>query len=229
VTQPADSCDENPDWQPLPINTYPRPKGATPTYIPLAIAYAPCTSPNREHGAPLVTGSCSPPAQSSGELTVGTLDANDQAAKSVGFADLRVKPGNPSTPADEADVRLELRITDVRKKGDLSDYEGELEARPLLRITDKDNTPSPGGPGAATTMEFPFPIFATCTPTADTTIGSDCAAATTANALVSGSVKGGKRAIWQLGRIRVYDGGADDYAATTSDNTLFADEGIFVP
>jgi hypothetical protein len=45
----------------------------------------------------------------------------------------------------------------------------------------------------------------------------------------SGSILEGKRAIWQLDQVKVYDGGPDGLASTTGDNTLFMDEGIFVP
>jgi hypothetical protein len=38
----------------------------------------------------------------------------------------------------------------------------------------------------------------------------------------------GKRAIWELGQVRVYDGGPDGLAAT-ADNSLFAVQGVFVP
>jgi hypothetical protein len=71
----------------------------------------PCSSPNRTHGPPLGFGSCSPPAQEPGQLTVGTPDANDQGAKSLGH--LRINPvvGDSATPADEADVGLRASIT----------------------------------------------------------------------------------------------------------------------
>ena len=39
----------------------------------------------------------------------------------------------------------------------------------------------------------------------------------------------GNRAIWELGEIDVFDGGPDGQAATTSGNTLFAQQGLFVP
>ena len=73
----------DPDWQPV-LRGYARPKGARPFHAALAIAYRECMSPNREHGAPLVTPSCSPPQQASDHLTAGTLDANGQAAKFTG-------------------------------------------------------------------------------------------------------------------------------------------------
>jgi hypothetical protein len=218
----------SPDWQPIPINSFARPKGATPMRLSLVPAYRPCTTPNGEHGAPLVTGSCSPPTLASSQLTTGR-DANGEVPRMVGFARLGVVVGNPSTPADEADVTLQLRLSDVRNK-DLSDYAGELEARPVMRITDKDNTPSPGGPGAATTADTPFPFTVPCTTTAtDTTIGSLCSVLTSADAVLPGVIKEERRSIWQLGRFDVFDGGADGDADTTSDNTLFVTEGVFVP
>ena len=36
------------------------------------------------------------------------------------------------------------------------------------------------------------------------------------------------RSIWQLGQVQVFDGGADGQASTTP-NTLFATQGVFVP
>ena len=102
---------------------YPRPKGATPMRASLVPAYNQCTSPNRVHGPPDFPGnasnpdgSCNPPAQTSGQITVGTPDANGAAANSVGFVRLSVINGNPATTADEADVRYQVSITDVRCK-----------------------------------------------------------------------------------------------------------------
>ncbi len=42
----------DPDWQPLPYPSYPRPKGASPLRVPLVPAFATCTSPDRTHGPP---------------------------------------------------------------------------------------------------------------------------------------------------------------------------------
>jgi hypothetical protein len=41
-------------------------------------------------------------------------------------------------------------------------------------------------------------------------------------------VVAGQRAIWQLGAVQVYDGGASGVAGAP-DATLFMDQGIFVP
>ena len=51
---------------------------------------------------------------------------------------------------------------------------------------------------------------------------------TTFDAVAPGSVPEGKRAIWELDAIEVFDGGTDGIASTAP-NTLFARQGIFVP
>jgi WD40 repeat protein len=216
-------------WQPIPINGYPRPKGAAQASTNLTVAYEPCGSANRQHAPPLAGLSCAPPTQTSDYLTVGTLDANQQKANSAGLVQYDVMPGNLATPPDEADLKLTVLIKDIRKK-DLSDYPGELSVATSRRITDKDSAPAPnGGTGAATVQDLPFAATVPCATTSDTTIGSLCELTTTADTLVPSSVKEGMRSIWELSPIQVYDGGADGDADTAADNTLFMDEGIFVP
>jgi subtilisin family serine protease len=199
------------------IKGYPRPKGATPLRAALAIAYKPCTSPNRMHGGPLSTGSCNPPQQASNQLTVGTLDANGRAANAIGSVRYDVKLG---------DVRIAVSMTDVRKQSDLSDYTGQLQADQTLRITDRQNGPSQTEP--ATVQDASFPLTVPCGATASTTVGSTCAVTTTADSLVPGVLTDGNRTIWELGQVKLFDGGADGLAGTQP-NTLFADEGLFVP
>jgi WD40-like Beta Propeller Repeat len=217
-TVTSSCCYVEPSWQPIPINAYPRPKGASPTYLSLVPAYTSCASPNTQHGAPLDSPSCTPPVRASSALTLGTPDANGLAAGSVGWAIFRPKADKPSTPADEADARLDLSVTDVRQASDLADYAGALEARPVIRITDRDNTPSPGGPGAATVTDVPFPYPVPCTPTA-TAPGSTCQTATSANAVAPGAITGGDRAIWQIQSFEVRDG----------TGAPFLRQGVFVP
>ena len=132
--------------------------------------------------------------------------------------------GNPATTADEADVRFTASITDVRRKSDLSDYTGELQANPSLRITDRYNGPGETG----TVQDLNFPVTVPCTATASASIGGTCAVTTTADAIAAGTVLEARRSIWQLGQVRVFDGGADG-VASTQDNTLFAVQGVFTP
>jgi hypothetical protein len=210
------------DWLSIPINTYPRPKGATPFKTYLVPAFKQCTADNGTHGAPLAYPSCSSPQQTSSYLTVGTPDANGLAPTARGSVEYTAVVGNSATPANEADLKIEVDILGVLNRFDRSPYTGQLSADAGLRIVDRNNTPSPGGPGAATVQDGSFPVTVPCAT-------SHCAVGTTANAVMPGSVVEGQRAIWQLGQVRVYDGGADGLASTTGDNTLFMDEGIFIP
>ena len=58
--EPADENDSyyGPDWQPVPVNSYARPKGATPLRVPLVVGFPECTAPNKVHGPPLEHPSC---------------------------------------------------------------------------------------------------------------------------------------------------------------------------
>ena len=211
-----------------PGQGYPRPAGASPLRVPLVIAYNQCTSPNRVHGPPLASSSCAPPSQSSQHLTVGTPDANGRVVQSLGFARLAVFPGDPLTGANEADVATELSITDVRRRADLTDYAGEIQLNLLARITDRNNSVSGPGTHAGTVVDIPFPVTTACEVTADASIGSTCEAETTLNAIVPGAIREGKRSIWALGKVEVFDGCADGSAGTFPNNR-FAAQGIFVP
>jgi hypothetical protein len=204
---------------------YPRPRGATPLRSSLAVAYNQCVSPNRTHGAPLSSGSCNPPVQSSASLTVGTGDAwPGTVPNSVSSVRYDVVPDVSATTADESNVRVVVNATDVRKRSDLTDYTGQLKASTVLRITDRDNGPSEVGTATDTSFSFTVP----CAATGDTAIGSACVLNTTANSVTPGSVKGGKRTIWQFGKVDLFDGGTDG-VASTEPNTLFETEGVFVP
>ena len=169
--------------------------GATPLRVSLVPAFRPCTSPNRSHGPALSFASCAPPEQVSPELTVGSPDANGKVASSNGVARLDVVLGNPATPADEADVQVALSITDVRRRGDLSDYTGELQLTPVVRITDRLNGPTETEP--ATVEDTFLPVTVPCAATAGD-VGATCAVTTTFDAVTPGAVPEGKRANWAL-------------------------------
>jgi len=210
-----------PSWQAVP-QSYIRPRGATPFLTYLVPAYDACSAPNDTHGAPLAFGSCSPPTQTSSRLTIGTPDANALAAGTIGSVRYSAVVGNPSTPTNEADLKIGVSVTGVLNKSDLTPYDGELSADAGLRITDRSNSPSPGGPGPGTVEDTSFPVTVPCT-------AGTCVVSTSANALMPGAVLEGRRAIWQLGQVKVYDGGADGVASTAGDDTLFMVEGVFVP
>ena len=207
---------------------YARPRGASPMRASLVPAYLACAAPNGTHGPPLGFGSCSPPQQESGELTVGTPDAAaGGAANSVGFVRVNTLVGSPSTPADEADFRIVTSVTDVRRRADHEDYTGEVQVALTVRRTDRAGSGT--GDEAQTTQDFPFRVTVPCAVTGATTIGATCALTTSADAVTPGAVPEGKRSIWALDRVRVNDGGPDGDADTLGDNTLFATQGIFIP
>jgi hypothetical protein len=209
---------------------YARPKGASPINAALVPAYQPCQSQNASHGEPLSVGSCSPPVASSSYLTIGSPDANGQAANSTGLVTAKVLTEAPINlnNGDQSDVAFTVSISDVREAGTLADYGGELRASFTLRLTDRFNGSSGNTPAAATDSTFGFGF--SCVPTpSDPDIGSTCSAATTADAVMAGVTPELKRAVWQLGQVQVFDGGADGDADTTGDNTLFETQGLFAP
>ncbi len=200
--------------------TYVRPAGASPVRVPLVPAYKACTAPDMQHGTPLSAPSCSTPDLASGFLTVGTFDANGKATRSAGYVRYIVSPGLTATPnVDEADVLMEVSLTDVRNQGSLTDYTGELQVNAPLRITDKTS-------GPATVQDIPFPVTVACAATGGDEGGS-CGVTTTLDSVVPGAVPEGKRSIWELGQIEVYDGGSDGLVSTGG--TLFAKQGVFIP
>jgi hypothetical protein len=218
----------------VPISPgFPRPKGATPLRASLVPAYNQCTSPNRVHGPPDFPGngsnpdgSCNPPTQTSSQLTVGTPDSvGGGTANFVGFVKVDAIPGNTATPADVADARYTISLADVRQNTTgTPDYSGNLQAQFSTRVIDKDNGPSEVGTVQDQTLSVTIP----CTTTTSTTVGSTCAVNTSADAISPGIVKEGMRAIWQMGLVRVNDGGSDGNVASTP-NGLFAVQGVFVP
>jgi hypothetical protein len=206
---------------------FPRPKGATPVYASLVPAYKPCVTPNRTHGPPLVYGSCKPPVQVSDYLTLGAPDSNGKVANSVGFLRLGAIVGNPSNSIEDSDLSIQMSLTDVRKKTDLSDYGAQLRAVLTAQITDKYSGASllEHATGQGYSIAFTVP----CDPTTDTSVGSTCALTTTFDSVFPGAIVEARRANWELGKVQVYDGGADGLSSTTVDNTLFETQGILVP
>ena len=210
----------------------PAPRPPRPSTHQLVPAYEECTTPNRQHPAPLVLQLLQPADPDLHFATVGTPDANSQPAKSVGslkllaIGEVPINTGN----GNQSDITIDFSLTDVRDKTTpANDYTGGLRAKAELQITDRQNTPYPGGPGPGTVVRFVRVQRPLRTTPSDATIGSTCALSTTANTLVPGQVLERQRAIWQLGTVEVDDGGTDGNPSTTGDNTLFATQGVFIP
>ena len=211
-----------------------RPKGATPFRVSLVPAYQECTATNTTHGLPLDHPACTPPGQSSSSLTVGSPDANGAGANGNGSVMFMVRLHPEPQPND---ITMVTSVADVRCKpgvitcgtanaGDGPDYTGQLSVRYDLRITDRFNDPT--ATTAGTVSDTTFPLTMPCSATASTATGGTCTINTTANSLVPGSARTGDRAIWQIGKVKVFDGGPDGLVAT-ADNTLFQTQGVFIP
>jgi hypothetical protein len=226
---------------------YPRPQAAAQLRVPLMVAYKECTAPNKFHAPPLDGPSCDPALQESDFLTVGIAPARGAGLVKVTVCSSgTTASGICSTPSGMTapDLRLESSLADVRCRigapaqpncepaAGGSDYTGQVQAKLKIRITDKHNSPTSGGSGeagTATSVSLSFTLGCANNPAADPfQIGGTCAAVTRANAVAPGSVSGGKRSNWELGRIEVFDGGADGLAAT-ADNTLYETQGVVVP
>ena len=230
ITDPGEFCDDadtSPDWQPLP-GPYARPKGATPLRVSLVPAYKPCTDPNRTHGPPLAFPSCNPPLQQSDHATVGTPETNAHPANSIGFLKLTTIVGDPAQFGNQANVRFDFRMTDVRDKATGDTYASGKELRVVLalRMTDRWNGPALRDNATVTDLEVAVNVL--CQGGAPPN-GAICAESTMMNAVLPTVVVEGQRALWQVDQVKVYDGGTDGDADTTGDNTLFAVQGILVP
>jgi glucose/arabinose dehydrogenase len=205
---------------------YARPKGASPVDVSLVPAFRPCTAPDAVHAAPLAQPSCRGPVAVSPNLTVGTPDANGAAANAVGHVRFAVVAGDPATTADEADLTLRASMTDVRRKAGLGDYTGQLQAGVSVTITDRQNGSSPSDQGTAVPYTWAFAV--PCAATADTSVGATCSVSTSADAVTPGAIAEGRRSVWELGQVRLLDGGPDG-VASTADNSPFMVQGVFAP
>ena len=142
---------------------YPRPISATPTYLPLVLAFDSCTTPSRVHAPPLVPDSSCTPVQSSSWLTSGIPDAGAGVANSGGYVRLKAILG-AAGPPDDSDMELSASVEDVRCKAGASpcgavnnsggpDYVGELQVQFDYRRTDREAGPVGGPYTEAGTLE----------------------------------------------------------------------------
>ena len=205
---------------------FPRPKGASPTRVSLVPAFNQCSSANRTHGAPLSFPSCAPPLQSSSVLTIGSPDANGSQANFNGSARFTTIVGNSSTETNEADVRIQVDLTDIRNKPSLTDYVGPVTLPTTLQITDNSNAPETPEPGTGQPINYQAQVG--CTGTISTSIGSTCSLNTTANSIVPGTVIESRRSVWQFGQVQVKDSGPDGIPGN-ADDAVFLRQGVFVP
>jgi hypothetical protein len=206
--------------------------------VPLVLAYDECTAPNTTHAPPLELDACSPPTRTSPLLTMSSL------GRGRGSLLLKAIPGLPGTTADEADVSIRARATDVvcatgqpqpacATPG--SDYSGQLLLRLGLRITGH-GSPFADTPG--TVQDYSLPATFDCTPTPGPA-GGACALDTTVEALLPGFPKEGALTVMSLLSVDVLDPGADGvfsygsgcppHDCNTGDESKFLTGGLFTP
>jgi hypothetical protein len=148
-----------------------------------------------------------------------------------------------SGPPDDSDVQLLITVGDVLCRaanaacpgGALSDYTGKVLITFNVRITDKYN----GSPLAesATMQDVDLQVPLQCVATAAANEGGRCQAVTTINAFYPGLALDTKRAIWQIGQMRVLDEGPNGTgfesgcpsACGDGDESVFLRQGIFTP
>jgi TolB protein len=203
------TTENHPDWQPV-VAAQVRAKGASPMYLPLVPAFNQCTVPNATHAMPFGAPSCSPPRETSSDLTVGEPAVNGKGANFAGSVKI--------TALASGDARIAVSVTDVRcahtfaggcTGGPLSDYTGNMYLDYQFRITDRSNPA-----GTAGTMEDVLGINLNwpCTATADPTVGSGCPAVTTLNTLYPGLIVSGRRAVWRLRSLALKDANNNEFA-----------------
>lgn len=228
---------------------YARPSSATPLTLRLVPAFAACASSNGTHGAPLSSPSCNPPVQTSSFLTVNGPDRPvpyTGPAASNGYVKMLVfctDSANPPCPAagDQIDVQVSANIADVRCTGTSGGcssaggtYSGMMLFTTTVRMTDRFNGPflEPG-----TVTDTPLQVGIQCT-------SGMCNTTTSADAVIPGLVLEGKRSVWQLTDVQIFDGGSNGTlsaapapssgvcppACVGNDGEgLFMRQGLFVP
>jgi hypothetical protein len=153
-------------------------------------------------------------------------------AQAAGSADIISVPGDPSTPADEADVMISAHAGDIRAGGASGpDYDPNPGAPDMalafnLRISDTYNGAALDEPATVTDVDLLAPI--SCDATSDPSLGASCDAATSADALTPGFVGEGRRTVLQVHRVRLRDSGPDGVLGN-SDDKGSAMQGIYVP
>jgi hypothetical protein len=231
ATNPAGSASQTSAPHAVFPAAYPRPASATPLRVPLVPEFSECTSPDSTHAPPLEIGACSAPA-----LESGLLDTSN-VGKGSAFVRLDVRPGDPATTADEADIGIASSATDVRSASSGSDYTGQLLLRTSMRITDLANGPS--GADAATVQDLDFSVPVDCVATSNPARGSSCSVNSTVETLVPGFATEGKRAVMSTFSITLTDAGPDGSVVAPSgtcpptcgsgDERVFLRQGVFTP
>ena len=132
---------------------YPRPKGATPTRVPLVPAFNACAAPNRTHGPPLAFGRATRRSQSS--ANADRRDAGrERRGRELGVRaarGARREPGGRPTKRTSASRSHDRRAQPHGRRAGL--HRDSCSCACRLRLTDSDN----GGPGRLRAGHAPGP------------------------------------------------------------------------
>jgi hypothetical protein len=239
-------------------HVHPANGGAKRLSVSLVPAFKACTSATTgTHGSPLVGPSCATTSTSaeSATLTTGT-GTTFKGSGSFLFEVFCTDGSALPCPAagNQEDVKVIASLTDVRCKASIAgnatlcpsansaggkDYAGQIQSNAILRITDHFNTSSTGTcmsttTCSATVVDLPFPVRGTCAATpSDATIGGACNINTTMEAQVPPGcacqlIAEGRKQNIEVGQVIVSDGGTDGLVTTTP-NTVYARQGIYIP
>jgi hypothetical protein len=200
---------------------------ATDVRCKIANATAGCSAIGADYNPNTAAGPYTTPG--SGRVTPPTPPCTSAAAcfsgrdmTATGEMPLQKADGMPVDPGTVTEYRTipdrAVHVTD------------HYNARKTAAACNTQGSPPPNCLG--TTQDEPLPVPVVCTPTADTTIGSDCGVNTTANSLIPGAVVNGKRAVVEGAQIQVYDSGLNgvaDFLTTTGDDRIVVKQGITIP
>lgn len=175
------------------------------------------------HGAPLAFSSCNPPGYVPG--TAAHMGPGGQ-----GSYELSMVPGDPVTPADEADVALTVVATDVRNRQTGGDYDPaagtDVTLNARFRLTDNLNGAGQSDP--ATTSDFDFAIPVGCIATEDAGAGSSCQLSSSMDVVMPGAIREGKATVMAAWKLWLYDSGTNG-SRGDGDDKQFAQAGIYIP
>ena len=204
----------------------PRPRVRRPLRVPLVPAYVECTAPDRVHGAATRISELQ-----SANAVIGGADRRPVVEwapdRFIGSVRISAVAGDPTTHADEADVRLKLDVTDVRRKSDLADYGGILLVPLDIRLTDRYNgCCRVGGPQAATVaagwvrdaLDFRRAVRGDRGPGRGSPLLDH---PPRVEAIAPAVVLEGARSTWELGQIQVF--------SSAGEPSPFAVQGVFIP
>jgi hypothetical protein len=209
------------------------PQTASPIHVSLVPVFRECDTganpANGQHSPPLGTLACLPPQENPGQ-------AAHLGPGSSSAADLTVVPGDGNGGnGDQADVTIAASLNDVQDAAgaDYAPNPSGPDVTLSYRLRQSDfsgcGPPSCTGPytSAASAGDYDLTAPLECTATGGPE-GSDCAANTSADAILPGLVNEGRRAVAQVFRVRLVDSGQNN-SLGDSDDRIFATQGVYVP